>query len=296
MCQAFKRLCYSSLSDAHIKEAFISLRREELKWLRSLSKDSSISFLNTHHDNKDEELPIHQFSFSFEIALTLLGIKPCMIASNFDFVEFGNEVNHHILTPWMYKFDLPHYGFEIITPEKSVIPIGKNLGFQHPGFGNRKSIAFTNSHHPLYTSIKNILNEDFVTNEDLGKILGYPGTQSLFHNQESKRIVYLTKLISPPQSPPFNEPEPLPEPVIQIPVTEFDVVYQESVKVGEHFKHVKLAMKEVLDIDMSIDFRDCSNWSDKSLGKMIAAANLSVTDIEMDPWIISRMKRILPHN
>jgi hypothetical protein len=239
-----------------MKEKIFSLLSRELRWL------NSSRYLKQHPNTY-----MNNYSFTFEIALTLMGIKPCVIISHFDFSEFGKEFFKEVLQIWMHDFDIYRLGFDAIVPE-SLVQVTDDIctnGLRkeasliphHPGFGCGKSVVFVNTKHAHFNRITQLLSQDIINNAELGKLLGYPGTQS--SKQNYQRIAYLVDVNEANISGRF-------------PVTEYDAVSTEAADVGLHFKEANVCFRDNLNLKLLLDLSDCRGWSKKQMNRLTTAA------------------------
>ena len=275
------------LDSAALIAAAIDFRKRELAFLHGLSVESKKALVPSW-PGPSEPFPAHHLLLSGELALVLLGVKPCAVFGNGRWPGLGPALWEAVLVPWAVAHAVVGRWFRLERIASAVVP-SEVPG--HPGFFGWPILLDTRDAVGCARAVSVLLGGDAVVqNAAVGAALGYPGSEG---TATAASVYYMAANDEAYRDPAFPA-----EPICCVPLVEYRAGRSDAAAVGAHFRRAADAVAAApgLGLALELDLQACSGWGPAGLaalctaawgGKAALLAAIDARQLRMWPWMAS---------
>jgi hypothetical protein len=261
-------------ADTRLRASFESLRARELAWLRALPParqaqlaplDEDVSSGGDVHrkstsSSSSTPFPAHHVLHCGEVALALLGLKPCVLFAHALWSgadgapSFGAAFAAEVVRPWLREFnylaaDAAGAGNEDGGAVFSLhgVPSACAPFAGHPGFA--RGALLVAERHARAPAAKRVFlrGAPRVADDVLGAALGYPGTAAA---PRAAQVTYQDTDHAPYRRNKNEE-------VCCVPLFEFRAAPPDAPRVGAHFRAAAAEARAALGLRLALDLSEC---------------------------------------
>lgn len=254
-----------------LRAAFTALRDRELGWLRALPPAQQRMLRDFGAKATGSAWPAHVVTHAGEVALLLLGAKPCVLlmigwAGSDEEPSFSGAFVSAVLAPWLREFSL--HGFSLHACTSPSVP--------------PRSWLLLADDHPLAPLARATFLGPPATRcseAQRGRALGYPGTMTRGSDgascASSAFIYYMARDDAPYRHcDGAGVARELPAWAAGVPLLEYGAAPQEAAAVGAHFRAAADATCSRLGVRLALNTEACflRDWPDEAVAQCWAAA------------------------
>jgi hypothetical protein len=262
---------------AHLRAAFVALRDRELDWLRALppAQQRKLRDFGGGAEVTGREWPAHTATHACEVALVLLGAKPCvllMIGWEGTDTEpsFSAALVAAVLAPWLREFALDSGGgFSLHACTCAGVP-------------PRSWLLLAEAHALAPLARATFLGAPAArcSEAQRGRALGYPGTTTRASDGAACAPAYIYYMAR--DDAPYRHAAdgaggaaaPLPAWAAGVPLLEYGAAAHEAAAVGAHFRASADALRSRLGVRLALNTEACflRDWPDDAVARCWRAA------------------------
>jgi hypothetical protein len=291
--------------DSPLRAAVEALRDRELDWLRGLPAVQQRK-LRDGGCATGRSFPAHCCTHAGEVALTLLGSKPCVLlmigwAGSATEASFGDGLVADVLAPWLAEFGLAN-AFSLHKVQTSSVPPrcvctrspARACAAADACAATRSWLLLAEQHADAPLARATFLNGTACVSEaQRARALGYPGTI-----KPDACCVYYMAMDGAPyrHRDAAGVTHELPAAAAGVPLLEYIAAPHEAFAVGAHFRVAADALRQRLGIGLALNTEGCfvHDWPNEAVaacwraafgGQAATRAALAGGELRRFPWM-----------